>query len=423
MTTGDLLKLNNLPKTYRIYAGQVCLKFHLIQIVKYISQQLLVNSLSGNSNSVKIFSVPETRKVFVPGGIASPHMEPSSTSVSKVIPVLSTIRQQRDRQYGIEWPRSGNSSVGLSTQPLSFKRNLKYLAVEEKIETKNILNEHVHYYVNNYNNVLGELILLPKSLIFEPEVDDPIVKQLGMVLCQFQYDIKDIIDIKALEPNELFDSMLSQDLTSQRDFGSVEGKGPRFLKIKVQLKESTHKDILVLINRRSSFLFYDKLKSLLSSVETEHRVSNSVKIPISNNQSLFAPSPISMSASPTSSLLSVSPKNDLLTQQTIKDEDLAPVPTLSSPSSIVENEEDLRWLASILPNRYQNSKWNLAYSTDIHGTSLQTFYNRTKKKGPSYLIIEDEDGFVFGSFVSESWECQKGMNMFWYNFLIDINFK
>lgn len=53
----------------------------------------------------------------------------------------------------------------------------------------------------------------------------------------------------------------------------------------------------------------------------------------------------------------------------------------------------LRWRTS----------WRLIYSPRIHGVSLQTFYRRAQEEGPTMVIVQDHEGFVFGGFASVAW--------------------
>lgn len=371
---------------------------------------LVYDSSEPQGGSSKPFQ-PEFRKPIQSASKSQGDTTPNPKA--KVVPLLSIIRSQRDRQYGMEWPKKDPKVEDHDQKPKSFKRPLKYLAMEDtKMETKNVTNEHVHYYLNPNVSVLGELILLPTSLIFEPDVDDPVVKERGLIQCQFQYDIKDISNVVMSEPEEMVDLINMKGIQSLgSDFGH-NLKGPKFLVLTVVAKDSKEKDIYISINRRASLFFYEKLQGLLTTDGWEKGATSSSMtiLPKNHSESIFGKSSISLSTSPiSSSLLSVSPSDSpLFKEDRLYDESL-PLPKLNAMSSIIQEEDQLRWLASVLPIRYQTSKWSLLFSTEIHGTSINTFYAKTKKKGPTYLILEDEDGFIFGAYISESWECQKGM--------------
>lgn len=73
-------------------------------------------------------------------------------------------------------------------------------------------------------------------------------------------------------------------------------------------------------------------------------------------------------------------------------------PTVLSPAQLAH-------LRAALPARLRALDWRLAFSTDQHGCSLQTFYRRVEHNGPSFIVVLDGSGWSFGAFVSESWRC------------------
>ncbi|CAO3594307.1 unnamed protein product [Absidia cylindrospora] len=70
---------------------------------------------------------------------------------------------------------------------------------------------------------------------------------------------------------------------------------------------------------------------------------------------------------------------------------------------VLENymaEKILPWLPRrVVASQHQ---WNLLYSLDQHGASIQTLYHQVTNKGPCLLAIQDDDGDIFGAFISES---------------------
>ncbi|ORZ24287.1 TLD-domain-containing protein [Absidia repens] len=63
-------------------------------------------------------------------------------------------------------------------------------------------------------------------------------------------------------------------------------------------------------------------------------------------------------------------------------------------------EKILSWLPRrVVASQHQ---WRLLYSLDQHGASIQTLYHRVGNKGPCLLAIQDDDGDIFGAFISES---------------------
>eukprot|EP00944_MAST-04C_sp_MAST-4C-sp1_P008864 g8864.t1 len=62
-----------------------------------------------------------------------------------------------------------------------------------------------------------------------------------------------------------------------------------------------------------------------------------------------------------------------------------------------------------LPTRYAICDWNLIYSSQRDGYSLQTCLGLSKNRsGPSLLVIKDNLGYIFGAFVSETIEKRDG---------------
>ena len=54
-----------------------------------------------------------------------------------------------------------------------------------------------------------------------------------------------------------------------------------------------------------------------------------------------------------------------------------------------------------LPTRYAICDWNLVYSSQRDGYSLNTCLNFSKNRsGPSLLVIKDSFGHIFGAFAS-----------------------
>ena len=61
----------------------------------------------------------------------------------------------------------------------------------------------------------------------------------------------------------------------------------------------------------------------------------------------------------------------------------------------------LQQLAAAIPSRFVCADWRLLYSTDVHGVSLNTLYQRTSGCGCCILAIKDDGDNVFGAFCSE----------------------
>ncbi|XP_036340717.1 MTOR-associated protein MEAK7-like [Rhagoletis pomonella] len=57
---------------------------------------------------------------------------------------------------------------------------------------------------------------------------------------------------------------------------------------------------------------------------------------------------------------------------------------------------------SNLPNEYRN-KWRFLFSSKIMGESFSTMLAKIVNKGPTLLVVEDEDRYVFAGFCPVSW--------------------
>lgn len=72
----------------------------------------------------------------------------------------------------------------------------------------------------------------------------------------------------------------------------------------------------------------------------------------------------------------------------------------SYPSLLDFNQ--LVFVNAHLPQQYQ-LEWRFLFSSEIHGESFSTLIGRIVNQGPSILIIEDKNGYVFGGFAPVNW--------------------
>jgi len=68
---------------------------------------------------------------------------------------------------------------------------------------------------------------------------------------------------------------------------------------------------------------------------------------------------------------------------------------LTSPTLLLLNYQ--------IPSNYRR-QWRLLYTTELYGESFSTLVKQIVKKGPTIMIIQDEEGHIFGGFNSKSWE-------------------
>mmetsp|Transcript_32817 Transcript_32817/g.32041 ORF Transcript_32817/g.32041 Transcript_32817/m.32041 type:complete len:88 (-) Transcript_32817:193-456(-) len=56
-----------------------------------------------------------------------------------------------------------------------------------------------------------------------------------------------------------------------------------------------------------------------------------------------------------------------------------------------------------LPPLIKMREWKLLYSINKDGVSMQTFFHKVKNRDHTAILIEDTDGFIFGSYTCEHW--------------------
>lgn len=75
---------------------------------------------------------------------------------------------------------------------------------------------------------------------------------------------------------------------------------------------------------------------------------------------------------------------------------------LIDPSGILTLEH-IAYLDHAVPITCQLCRWCLLYSTEAHGSSLDTLLLLTKNQSPTMLVVKDDNGNVFGGFASDEW--------------------
>lgn len=520
------------------------------------------------------------------------------------VPLLVSLRQSREKKYFGEFKQAQSNNLGISdsltatmarqnsSASLGTQRPFTSIPEEMRLNSRDLVKEHVRYYMNEQRNVFGELTLMPSTLIFEPALDDPVTRQIGLLGCQFQCDLKDILDVQVIEAAEMLgwwknkkdpnprenassgngssaydgyaglSSSMSRDpsreispaspapsgspalphrpRTHSMSYGPSSShlntgvltpdsaqKSPsgvthfaanvnvspaqspskqlmdariermdeealRFLQLTVlmpaanssgsrplsrDLRDSAAnsdassnngdnsdssssagmnsggsgnsggqvgKIVYFLINRQSIDLFYQKLdiwcaQARPSGASSRNRASHQHNIlkpqptvyermsghstsdegkkavPIFGSEtkpstsSTTSPTPHSSHSSPHHHHTSSSPNGLGAPSHSGSGSTVSEIhlPKLNLPSALITTDATLLKLAVALPSRYRHSDWTNLYSTERHGVSLMTFFNKTKRKGPTYLIIEDDAGFCFGAYISDSWEPQR----------------
>lgn len=60
------------------------------------------------------------------------------------------------------------------------------------------------------------------------------------------------------------------------------------------------------------------------------------------------------------------------------------------------------YLNSIIPNELSR-EWRFLFSSTILGESFSTMLGKIIDKGPTLIIVEDEDSHIFGGYAPQSW--------------------
>jgi LysM repeat protein len=61
-------------------------------------------------------------------------------------------------------------------------------------------------------------------------------------------------------------------------------------------------------------------------------------------------------------------------------------------------------LAPFLPIQLQFDQWTLLYNLQAHGCALSTFYQRTRRRKNTLIIVETSDGEIFGALNTDEWK-------------------
>ena len=78
-------------------------------------------------------------------------------------------------------------------------------------------------------------------------------------------------------------------------------------------------------------------------------------------------------------------------------------PTMNFKSEILSYKM-LILLQAYLPILYQNEPWTLLYSLRNHGSDFSSFYNKVNGYQKSIIVVETEQGEIFGGFASTEWK-------------------
>jgi hypothetical protein len=72
--------------------------------------------------------------------------------------------------------------------------------------------------------------------------------------------------------------------------------------------------------------------------------------------------------------------------------------------SEIIDEGSRKQIAYFLPPLIKMREWKLLFSISKDGVSMQTFFNNTKSRDNTLLLIKDQHDKVFGAHCCEAWK-------------------
>jgi len=86
-----------------------------------------------------------------------------------------------------------------------------------------------------------------------------------------------------------------------------------------------------------------------------------------------------------------------------EEEEKPPIPEMNGHSAIL-SEEDIRFLCAAMPSKEFTTKWTLLFNSTKNGKSFNRFCFHVTGRGPTVIILRDQNGHIFGAFASETWK-------------------
>lgn len=76
---------------------------------------------------------------------------------------------------------------------------------------------------------------------------------------------------------------------------------------------------------------------------------------------------------------------------------------ITNQSSGIVGDAGLRLISHYLPPLIKMQEWTLLFSIDIHGCSMETFFNNVVDRDDTVMLIETTEDQVIGAFMTEEW--------------------
>lgn len=76
-----------------------------------------------------------------------------------------------------------------------------------------------------------------------------------------------------------------------------------------------------------------------------------------------------------------------------------------SHKSVILSDLQLSNFIGALPSFYRQAEWKRIFNLDEDGCSLITFFQNCREEDTTVMVIQDENGWIFGGFCVEAWRC------------------
>lgn len=75
--------------------------------------------------------------------------------------------------------------------------------------------------------------------------------------------------------------------------------------------------------------------------------------------------------------------------------------------SEIIDELNMKLITYFLPGLVRMRQWKILYSINIDGVSMQTFYNYTRHRDNTVILVRDHKDKIFGCYCCEEWRIHK----------------
>lgn len=80
---------------------------------------------------------------------------------------------------------------------------------------------------------------------------------------------------------------------------------------------------------------------------------------------------------------------------------------ITNHTSGIVGDAGLRLISHYLPPLIKMQEWSLLFSIDIHGCSMDTFFNKVADRDDTVMLIETTENQVVGAYMTEDWQIRQ----------------